>query len=79
LKDVLRGFLVAFPDMHWSVEEQIEEVTSSSADLFGAAPIERNSWALPRPDAQCPSGGSQSTASLMEKSRTLESSWMRLD
>ena len=25
LKDALRGFLVAFPDMHWSVEEQIEE------------------------------------------------------
>ena len=25
VKDVLRGFLVAFPDMHWSVEEQIEE------------------------------------------------------
>ncbi len=25
VKDLLRGFLVAFPDMHWSVEEQIEE------------------------------------------------------
>ena len=25
LKDVLRGFRAAFPDMHWSVEEQIEE------------------------------------------------------
>ena len=25
VKDLLRGFLVAFPDMQWSVEEQIEE------------------------------------------------------
>ena len=25
LMDVLRGFRVAFPDMHWTVEEQIEE------------------------------------------------------
>lgn len=25
LKDVLRGLLLAFPDMHWSVEEQITE------------------------------------------------------
>ena len=25
LKDVLRGMRTAFPDMHWSIEEQIEE------------------------------------------------------
>jgi steroid delta-isomerase-like uncharacterized protein len=25
LKDVLRGFRAAFPDMHWTVEEQIQE------------------------------------------------------
>lgn len=25
LKDVLHGFRAAFPDMHWSVEEQIEQ------------------------------------------------------
>src|SRR4051812_27424839 len=25
LKDVLRGFRSAFPDIHWTVEEQIEE------------------------------------------------------
>lgn len=25
LKDVLRGFRTAFPDMHWTVEEQIAE------------------------------------------------------
>jgi steroid delta-isomerase-like uncharacterized protein len=25
LKDVLRGLRAAFPDMHWTVEEQIEE------------------------------------------------------
>ena len=25
LKDVLRGFRAAFPDMHWSIEEQIQE------------------------------------------------------
>jgi len=27
LKDVLRGLRTAFPDMHWTVEEQIEEGT----------------------------------------------------
>lgn len=27
LKDVLRGMRAAFPDMHWSVEEQIAEET----------------------------------------------------
>jgi steroid delta-isomerase-like uncharacterized protein len=25
LKDVLRGLFIAFPDMHWSIEEQIGE------------------------------------------------------
>jgi steroid delta-isomerase-like uncharacterized protein len=25
LKDVLRGFRASFPDMHWTVEEQIQE------------------------------------------------------
>jgi steroid delta-isomerase-like uncharacterized protein len=25
LEDVLRGFRAAFPDIHWSIEEQIEE------------------------------------------------------
>lgn len=25
LKDVLRGFRAAFPDMHWSIEEQLEQ------------------------------------------------------
>lgn len=45
LKDVLRGLRVAFPDMHWTIEEQIAEAdkvltrftwtATHKADFFG--------------------------------------------
>ncbi len=51
LKDLLRGFRAAFPDMRWSVEEQIEEADkvvsrfvwsgTHRAEFLGIPPTER--------------------------------------
>jgi SnoaL-like polyketide cyclase len=78
LKDVLRGFRAAFPDIRWSVEEQIEEGDKLSANLFGVAPIVRNSWEFRQASARSPSGGSPLTESLMGKLKRAELSWTRL-
>jgi predicted ester cyclase len=48
LKDVLRGMRSAFPDLNFSIKEQIAEGTKSPAVLSGRVPISAHSSECPR-------------------------------
>lgn len=52
LKDILRGMRSAFPDLDFSIEEQITEGDKWQAASNGPAPIERRFWECPQPGAR---------------------------
>ena len=79
LKDVLRGLRTAFPDMYWSVDEQIE-AGDKVVSRFNWSGTHRGEFLVSRPlGTAYPSGAWWWIDSSAIKSKIRESSWMRWD
>jgi predicted ester cyclase len=57
LKDVLHRFHAAFPNMHWLVEEQIEEGDKVVSRFVWTGTLRAEFLGVPATVAECPFGG----------------------
>jgi predicted ester cyclase len=57
LKDVLHRFHAASPNMHWLVEEQIEEGDKVVSRFVGTGSLRAEFLGVPATVAECPVGG----------------------
>ena len=56
LKDIIRAMRAGFPDIVFSIQEQITEQTKSPAASNGPAPTTVNFSGFPQPGGRCASG-----------------------
>ena len=77
LKDVLRGMRAAFPDMHWSVEEQIAEGDKVLTRFEWTGTHQGEFLGVPPRVAPSGSGARSLTGFRMAKSRIPGCSWIR--